>query len=393
MATKPHKPLTLLSLNTYLIPPFLTKHKTLPILRASRLSAFLQSPPTPTTTQTPKPHIAFLQEAWGPGFDILNARTKGYTAPPEIRSAVTEVLPFIPRAVKTVWDWWRLWSWHGTGGLHCLWKEETEQAKKAEGVKLLYSSREQYNVSATRSRKGVYLTLWDVSALWGPFRYLAVFNTHLDAFNNDNKRVQISQLAQLVKRSLTKDVTKVVEERARIGWGGKEESWEKGPVGAWSRDAEPPLARVGVVMVGDFNMVAGGDMYKDVLMGMFDDGAKEFAHTQTSVTNAEEECKKTDQTTLVDYCHALHGDKAHDMATYDRNNSIVEVPGNFGRIDYVLGVHGFSIKDPITGDKKWIRTMPLKCVSFEVLKQPRGEEMSDHWPVIAQLVPSNADVD
>ena len=76
-------------------------------------------------------------------------------------------------------------------------------------------------------------------------------------------------------------------------------------------------------------------------------------------------------------------DKAHDHShphqqhTYAEQNQLACCPEDYGRIDYIFAV------DVIDGR----RFLPLKCVSSTILVQPPGEELSDHYPLVVEVLP------
>ncbi|KAI9003406.1 Endonuclease/exonuclease/phosphatase [Hyaloraphidium curvatum] len=357
----PPRPLTLATLNTYLIPPFLSKrHAALPpalraVPRAGRLAAWLPASGA---------DLAFLQEVWGPGTDLLN-RVPGYSSgPPDVRSVVTEGGWVPAGAARTAWDWWRMWN-AATGGLWFASKDGSVPPAR-------WTGRHTYTVSATPSRKGVLGSLWDVSGHWGKgARWLCVFSTHLDAWNDGNKRVQLKEMADFVGRSLAGPVRSAVEAAEREGWGGRPESWTKGPIGAHHAD---PMARVAVVLVGDFNIAAPASA----------DAAVDGSASGHSALYASELLGMIPPRKLVDLFAAFRGQDDR-TATYDKvNNALVEPgPGNHGRIDHVLGLGAFE--DPVSG--RTVELMPLRCVGAEVVRQQPGLELSDHYPVVVRLVP------
>lgn len=384
------RPLTLMTLNTYLIPPFLSKrHSQLPethkaLTRAARISEFLAGYGSEgfegaVGGPVARPvDLAFLQEVWGPGTDKLNL-TPGFEAGPvDTRSVVTEswsnLLP--ASLVKTPWDWWRMWN-AATGGLWFASRTSSfggdPHENAASRARPLWTKRHTYTLSATPSRKGVLASLWDLQSIWGrEHRYLLVVSTHLDAWNDQNKGKQLGEMADFVRKSILNDVRTILEEKEKEGWGGKPENWIKGPIGAFHAD---PLARLAVLFVGDFNIAAPSSadakldsaagshssLYNTTLLGMMGDSVGP----------------------LVDYYAAVKG--ATNEASYDKvNNTLVEPgPGNHGRIDHILGLQ--SVWDDVAG--KEVKLLRLKCLDIGIVRQKPGFELSDHYAVVGTFVP------
>jgi hypothetical protein len=63
--------------------------------------------------------------------------------------------------------------------------------------------------------------------------------------------------------------------------------------------------------------------------------------------------------------------------TYAHENLLVSYTEDCGRIDYVFGVYKLG---------KYT-FLPLECLSRTIQKQPKGEEFSDHYPLVMQLIP------
>ena len=66
--------------------------------------------------------------------------------------------------------------------------------------------------------------------------------------------------------------------------------------------------------------------------------------------------------------------------TYDaEHNALVSIPEDSGRIDYVFGVTQLGCYS----------FLPLTCLTPSIVKHPRGQELSDHYPLVLQLLPSD----
>jgi endonuclease/exonuclease/phosphatase family metal-dependent hydrolase len=102
-------------------------------------------------------------------------------------------------------------------------------------------------------------------------------------------------------------------------------------------------SQTGVLVMGDLNIKADSEEYGKVLMkqGWKDFFARESQHT------------------------------------YAGQNSLVCYQDDCGRLDYIFGVEQF-------GNYQFLR---LECLSRAIVKHPFGEELSDHYPLVVELVP------
>jgi len=115
-----------------------------------------------------------------------------------------------------------------TGGLFYAQKQD---------INLLWTERETYKVSATRSQKGIRGHLYSMDAFFSnktniidetpngtvtienneeASKYLLVFNTHLDAFDNKNKVIQLEQARKYIEKTLYKTVPNILKKEIVI---------------------------------------------------------------------------------------------------------------------------------------------------------------------------------
>jgi endonuclease/exonuclease/phosphatase family metal-dependent hydrolase len=106
-------------------------------------------------------------------------------------------------------------------------------------------------------------------------------------------------------------------------------------------------SQTGVLVVGDFNIKADSEEYHKVLLK---------------------------QQGWRDYC------LGETQQTYALENSLVSSPEDCGRIDYIFGVSRFG---------KY-QFLPLECLSTSIEKQPHGQELSDHYPLVVEMIPRNS---
>jgi len=121
-----------------------------------------------------------------------------------------------------------------------------------------------------------------------------------------------------------------------------------------------PFENCGVLLMGDFNTPSTSGEYER-LIGTFQ--ARDLYIEHIANTNEKEE------------------------PTFDgsRNSLILEARMSH-RIDFIFALDKFVC----TSEPKDVITfMKLKAVSFSIGVQPRGEELSDHWPLITQVVPKD----
>jgi len=339
------KEFTLSTLNTYLIPPYWTKFKTNPIKRALKISEFYNKY---------QPDIIMLQEVWGVGIPEINSKLKeNYSTifdnrkdlkKPELNTAFNSALNFVTK----------------TGGLYYAQKTD---------IKLLWTDRETYKVSATRSQKGIRGHLFSMDEFFHnrtkiidetqnaneppekneSSKYLLVFNTHLDAFDNKNKVIQLQQARKYIEKTLYQTIPDILKQQI-------DTSEKKG------------IPEVGVILVGDWNIPAHHQLYKSHLVKLLGEDSEPLIDFYTSHYDMED-------------------NKDH---TYDVKNSLVTVKWAKGRIDYIFGLNSLNKKLVEQSEEDNYRefnykVVPLQCLKYDIIRQERGEEMTDHWPILAKF--------
>ncbi|OUM59649.1 hypothetical protein PIROE2DRAFT_14766, partial [Piromyces sp. E2] len=237
-----------------------------------------------------------------------------------------------------------------TGGLYYAHKPE---------IKLVWTDRETYKVSATRSQKGIRGHLYcmdeffrnktkiiddtangtETSSKEEASKYLLVFNTHLDAFDNKNKVIQLEQARKYIEKTLYQTIPDILSKEI--------ESSDK---------------------KGDWNIPAHHQLYKSHLIKLLGEETEPMVDFYTKHYQMED-------------------DKDH---TYDVKNSLVTVKWAKGRIDYIFGLNSLNKKLIKQSEEKNSREfnyelVPLQCLEYNIIRQEKGEEMTDHWPIIAKF--------
>jgi len=339
------KEFTLSTLNTYLIPSYWTKFKTNPVGRALKISEFYNKH---------QPDIIMLQEVWGVGIPEINSKLKeNYSTIFDNRKDLKK--PLLNTAFNTVLNFVTQ-----TGGLYYAQKPD---------IKLLWTDRETYNISATHSQKGIRSHLYSMDEFFRnstkiidetqnanepleenvSSKYLLVFNTHLDAFDNKNKIIQLQQARKYIEKTLYQTVPDIL----------------KLQIEASEKKNKPEL---GVILVGDWNIPAHHQLYKSHLLKLLGEDSEPMVDFYT-------------------HHYDMEDDKDH---TYDVKNSLVTVKWAKGRIDYIFGLNSLNKKlieksEEDNNREFNYKLVPLKCLKYDIIRQERGEEMTDHWPIIAKF--------
>mmetsp|Transcript_21576 Transcript_21576/g.59971 ORF Transcript_21576/g.59971 Transcript_21576/m.59971 type:complete len:496 (-) Transcript_21576:852-2339(-) len=314
--------------------------------------------------------------------------------------------------------------WQRTGGLYDASRPS---------LSCLYRRKHTFGVSRSRSHKGVEATLWDVpqwnerpersdtdnatggtaectstsaSTSTSHRRQLLVFNTHLDPWHPSNRKQQIAEIAGFMEETLrsiedgavTGDSCSVNDRRSPSLLS----SWCFELLFPCTNQGGDPQQRSGydwsqtaVLVVGDFNIKAGSDEYR----GMFSRPCRDWIDCFASDGESD------------DGDHHHHPEKH----TYAVRNSLVEYPEDCGRIDYILGIPSLVDDDRNDGEGDDRTTqngvdcdcarrsrsggerqgpprsrvfLPLTVVSRWIRTEPIGEESSDHYALIVELIPS-----
>jgi len=195
-------------------------------------------------------------------------------------------------------------------------------------IPLLYHDRHVFSVSETKSQKGVQTILLNMKSYW-PDKYFLVFNTHLDPLHVENKRKQLQEIHNFMEYTINEIKTKPFYN-------------------------DKFFENCSVILVGDFNIPSISSEYQkmfDIIKGR--DLYKEYF----TKFQKEEEC------------------------TFDGGENSLIVHSYKARIDYIFSFDSFSLSN------EEIKFMPLIVHDFKIATQPKGEELSDHWPLVIQVSP------
>jgi len=336
-----------------------------------------------------KVDIACLQEVWG---------SHSWNLEDGLRDKFGILYPSWG---STFLDSWRNY-WLQRGGLQLLWREQpdivnvdsscsnddltnSEAVGAKQSLRLLDSTKHTYQTSISMSRKGCLGCLFkilatehecgnNVSETEPPTGdYLMVFQTHLDYLNfKDSQVKQLYELRDFIASTLDN-----AKERHNI-----------------------ESCQLSVIICGDMNI--DGGFHQPYSHPTFDascnggslrprgdlghkrslDFARRFSHTVTS-----------DGKPLYDAMLEILGD-ARDLHREYVTNS----PDGKERLapTYVFGENSLVMYDwtrrldfILTLDRHPNEEKPLKPIRVkhvEVVRQSHGSELSDHWPVIAELL-------
>eukprot|EP01103_Thecamoeba_quadrilineata_P019436 TRINITY_DN7875_c0_g1_i1.p1 TRINITY_DN7875_c0_g1~~TRINITY_DN7875_c0_g1_i1.p1 ORF type:complete len:388 (-),score=99.21 TRINITY_DN7875_c0_g1_i1:68-1231(-) len=245
-----------------------------------------------------------------------------------------------------------------------LWFSAAKSLHSSESP-IVGSGTHSYLTGTWKMRLGVQATLVDVtSKKWRSDDkkvYVLFFNTHLhfeDTYNRTEART--SQLREMVQ--FFRDI--VLRNRLNLPFFS-ELNWKE---------------QCAVVICGDFNTSYLTPQYEDITKVYFP-GARDL------------------------YCE-LHPQVGLDgQHTYDPENSYVNFPDQPSRIDYIflidklppeascdLPIHSDKMEEHQQAiqqkeEKDSIEFLRLKCSRLDIMKQPKGKEYSDHWPLLAHLSP------
>lgn len=266
--------------------------------------------------------------------------------------------------------------WHQTGGLYDF---------ATPTMTCRYRSKHTFSVSRSKSNKGVEATLWDVpqwenqekgnDVNWQNRKRLLVFNTHLDPWHVANRRTQIGEILEFMEdtmQSIEKIDTSTAEDKEEGTHNSFSNTDQKGYGYDWTNTA--------VLVVGDFNIKAGSTEYWKTL---------EFLESMSGLTNSNDSNPWKDYFTSPD-----ESDEDNTAQhTYALQNSLAVYPDDCGRIDYMFGIQRFgktpkAIENASQQTQKHFRTfMSLNMVSRSIRKEPIGDESSDHYALVLEVVP------
>lgn len=158
-----------------------------------------------------------------------------------------------------------------------------------------------------------------------PSKYLLIFNTHLDPRKEENRKKQINEIFIFMN-----SIFQYIEQNYSINF-----------------------ENCGVLLMGDFN-ISSSSKEKKYLM--------EFLKVRDL------------------YEEYINKNGISEEYTYDNNNSLFTF-GESRRIDYI-----FSLDKNFINNKSF---MKFQIISFDIIKQSTNLELSDHWPLIIQLLPND----
>ena len=330
------------------------------------------------------PDLCFFQEVWGSGIQELT-KTSDYSSPPRRSSLLSTIydnnnvlksLGF-ESLVGTAKELIDTLYFHlqKTGGLYDFSRLS---------MTCRYRSKHSFAVSRSRSNKGVEATLWDIPQWYSSDsdngndnaeqtkRRLLVFNTHLDPWHVPNRRAQIREIFDFIENTL-----QAIENASQstAAETTRHSSFYKGDE---QTSNEYDWSHTGVLVVGDFNIKAGSKEYWETL---------EYLKSTSKLSTGSDGWK--------DYFF-LPGESEEDnddRHTYALRNSMVEYPNDCGRIDYIFGIQSFGKPlDSVGGTAQQLPQcrrafMPLSVVSRSIRKEPIGDESSDHYALIVDLIP------
>lgn len=219
------------------------------------------------------------------------------------------------------------------------------------------------------ANKSYSITLLDASEYWGLSKYLLLCNVHFHSLDPHVDSVSRSKQREEVKATFIKIHT--------------EQKYPNDFV--W--------ANCGVVLVGDFNCA-----YRKIL-------GDDIAITEDKLIDHKDTTDGYDNLLSMFGPHIILRDLYRDKQmwvdpllenifnslklydyTYDGHaNSYVnpKTVRDSSRMDYIFVADAIpSLANDI------ISVLKLKCLDCKILTQPKGEEISDHYPVVASLVPA-----
>jgi len=250
----------------------------------------------------------------------------------------------------------------------------------SQDLPLVFTKSHTFSVSETSSRKGAEVNIYNMDKRWmkiggegGQGGYhLAVGNCHLDPMNKSNQLQQLRETYTVPNSSFLLSshlfllfLSFLVQFLADSLLEAKE------TVGL-------DLRRTALVLCGDFNidsMFEPQYVQTKITEAIFRNGARDL-HSEfqkrknlpdlPTYNSRENSLVIWDQTDRLDYCFAF------DFIQYAVTNPLT-----------ANGVNGLQRENETDAKKNEsdgrVELLRLKITNLEVVKQPRGQEWSDHW--------------
>jgi len=296
--------------------------------------------------------IVQLQEIWGGASDVLiNALKNSHQIIERYNSSWEGI--FGPGHLSDFWNALKLSVVNQNGGLFSAFKKEN--------AKLVFHHHHQF--LNKEEHKGVSLSIFDLSTLWGDQHYLLVLNTHLYSMDSRGNS-EVRQRQKLEIANLLVWLQGEIQKRSDWKWA-QDFTWK----------------RCGVILMGDLNMV-----YQQ-----WDGTASvEYLETVNQLFGVQ----------LRDLI--LETDPGNVQHTYDGNNPFVNFKDESARLDYVflfdsIPAQPVEIKpaDQVNNSNTGAETKPIKTIPVMRLKGEAKivisisieDAISDHYPISITLQP------
>jgi endonuclease/exonuclease/phosphatase family metal-dependent hydrolase len=244
-------PISLFSLNCFLIPSFIPdKPGDSPCTNQHERATYI--------AQIAKKYdIVVLQEVWGTAIDNI-----------EQQLVNTHQIP----SSYLSWSYFGLGDYINTVRYYVLGNGGLYFAAKHD-FPIIYHDGVTFTNSKTKSRKGVHVSVLDMDSRWKG-RYLCIFYTHLDPFNDDD--VQFKQLDE-VKEFMLRTFETLLKDKVQS------------------------IENMSVLLVGDLNIYSGSDDY-DRIFKIFGN-IRDLNHEYTRANKLKE--KGTFGKSRIDYILAI----------------------------------------------------------------------------------------
>ena len=335
-----------------------------------------------------------------------------------------------PRSVLTsAYTYWRAHS-ASLGGLYVASRLPLVSAAVGHGHGGHHGgghSTERFTRSETASRKGISVTEVDVSGRgWKRVRRLLVFNTHLDvgpgtaldplvhrAHHHSQQPAQIQQLRQTINRVLREKLLASGGGGESGGQGGGQGSDENTANAANNANTTDSLEHIAVLLVGDYNMIAGSDLYRERLLPLRggDSGGSDGDGGGTDGDGSTPAVLLRDlwpSSSASDANQQPDQQPDQDVATYDAHtNPLATDVEASGRIDYILTIDQWPLDDDLPPSPSSSSSSPpshsqpptthrptrmislgkLCATRIRVWRDASDPVASDHYPVQADIIP------